>query len=37
MATSGERCGATGKLIHTCDFTRHARTGGLAVRLDGVQ
>ena len=34
MATYGERCDATGKLIHTCDCTRHARTGGLT-RDDG--
>ena len=34
MATYGERCDATGKLIHTCDCTRHKRTGGLT-RDDG--
>jgi hypothetical protein len=34
MATYGERCDTTGKLIHTCDCTRHAHTGGLT-RDDG--
>jgi len=34
LATYGERCDATGRLIHTCDCTRHARTSGLT-RDDG--
>lgn len=34
MAIYGERCDVTGKLIHTCDCTRHARNGGLT-RDDG--
>ena len=34
MATYGERRDAAGRLTHTCDCTRRARTGGLT-RDDG--